>query len=41
MNFQDLHELVRLELLRRIERGALTRTRLAQQAGFQQAPVMR
>jgi transcriptional regulator with XRE-family HTH domain len=39
MNFQDLHELVRLELLRRIERGALTRTRLAQQAGFQQAHI--
>jgi plasmid maintenance system antidote protein VapI len=39
MNFQDLHELVRLELVRRIERGALTGTRLAQQAGFQQAHI--
>jgi transcriptional regulator with XRE-family HTH domain len=39
MNFQDLHELLRLELLRRIERGTLTRTRLAQQAGFQQAHI--
>src|ERR1700678_4573981 len=39
MNFQDLHELLRLELLRRIERGTLTGTRLAQQAGFQQAHI--
>jgi transcriptional regulator with XRE-family HTH domain len=39
MNFQDLHELLRLELLRRIERGALTGTRLAQQAGFRQAHI--
>lgn len=39
MNFQDLHELVRLELLRRIERGALTGSRLAHQAGFQQAHI--
>lgn len=39
MNFQDLHELLRVELLRRIERGALTQNRLAQQAGFQQAHV--
>jgi hypothetical protein len=39
MNFQDLHELVRAELFRRIERGALNRTRLAQQAGFQQAHI--
>ncbi len=39
MNFQDLHELVRLELLRRIERGVLTGSRLAQQAGFQQAHI--
>jgi transcriptional regulator with XRE-family HTH domain len=39
MNFQDLHELVRLELLRRIERGTLTGSRLAQQAGFQQAHI--
>jgi hypothetical protein len=39
MNFQDLHELLRLELLRRIERGTLTGGRLAQQAGFQQPHV--
>jgi hypothetical protein len=39
MNFQDLHELLRLELQRRIERGALTGSRLAQQAGFQQAHI--
>ena len=39
MNFQDLHELLRLELLRRIERGALTGSRLAQLAGFQQAHI--
>jgi hypothetical protein len=39
MNFQDLHELLRLELVRRIERGALTGSRLAQQAGFQQAHI--
>ncbi|QHS52751.1 helix-turn-helix transcriptional regulator [Edaphobacter sp. 12200R-103] len=39
MNFQDLHELIRLELMRRIERGTLTGTRLAQQAGFQQAHI--
>ena len=39
MNFQDLHELLRLELLRRIERGSLTQSRLAQQAGFQQAHI--
>ncbi len=39
MNFHDLHELLRLELLRRIERGTLTGSRLAQQAGFQQAHI--
>src|SRR6185312_10435896 len=39
MNFHDLHELLRLELLRRIERGALTGSRLAHQAGFQQAHI--
>jgi transcriptional regulator with XRE-family HTH domain len=39
MNFQDLHELVRAELVRRIERGTLTQNRLAQQAGFQQAHI--
>lgn len=39
MNFHDLHELLRVELLRRIQRGTLTGSRLAQQAGFQQAHV--
>jgi plasmid maintenance system antidote protein VapI len=39
MNFQDLHELVRLELLRRVDQGDLTGTKLAQQAGFQQAHI--
>jgi hypothetical protein len=39
MNFQDLHELLRLELLRRIELGSLTGTALARQAGFRQAHI--
>jgi transcriptional regulator with XRE-family HTH domain len=39
MNFQDLHELLRLELVRRIEQGAITGSRLASQAGFQQAHI--
>jgi len=39
MNFQDLHELLRVELVRRIERGTLTGTRLAHQAGFKSAHV--
>jgi transcriptional regulator with XRE-family HTH domain len=39
MNFQDLHENLRLELLRRIELGGLTGTALARQAGFQQAHI--
>jgi len=39
MNFQDLHELLRLEVLRRIESGDLTGTRLAGQAGFQQGHI--
>jgi hypothetical protein len=39
MNFQDLHELLRLELLRRIERGVLTGSSLARQAGFRQAHI--
>jgi plasmid maintenance system antidote protein VapI len=39
MNFQDLHELLRLELVRRIERGNLTGTHLARQVGFQQAHI--
>ena len=39
MNFQDLHEFLRLELVRRIEEGDLTGTRIAQQAGFRQGHV--
>ncbi len=39
MNFHDLHELLRLEVLRRIEAGELTGTRLAQQTGFRQAHI--
>jgi hypothetical protein len=39
MNFQDLHELLRLELTRRIDQGTLTGSQLARQAGFQQAHV--
>jgi len=39
MNFQDLYELVRLELLRRIGSGNLTGTALAEQAGFKQGHV--
>jgi hypothetical protein len=39
MNFHDLQEMLRLELLRRIERGILTGTRLAQQTGFRQAHI--
>ncbi len=39
MNFAELQELLRLELVRRIEAGALTGTRLAQQTGFQQAHI--
>lgn len=39
MNFRDLHELLRLELLRRIELGVLTGTGLARQAGFRQAHI--
>ena len=39
MNFQDLHELLRVELVRRIEQGTLTGSRLAVQAGFQQAHI--
>jgi transcriptional regulator with XRE-family HTH domain len=39
MTFADLHERLRLELLRRIEAGTLTGSRLAQQAGFQQAHI--
>ncbi len=39
MNFQDLHELLRLELLRRVEHGSLTGTSLARQASFRQAHI--
>lgn len=39
MNFKELHEALRLELLRRIESGDLTGTALARQSGFQQAHV--
>ena len=39
MNFQDLHELLRKELLRRIDRGDLTGTALARDAGFRQAHI--
>ena len=39
MNFQHLHELLRLELLRRIEQGELTGTKLAQQTDFRQAHI--
>lgn len=39
MNFQELHGQLRLELLRRIERGDLTGTALARQSGFQQAHI--
>jgi hypothetical protein len=39
MNFQDLQELLRLELLRRIELGMFTGTGLARQAGFRQSHI--
>ena len=39
MNFQDLHELLRLELLGRIESGSLTGTALARQSNFKQAHI--
>ena len=39
MTFQDMHELLRLELNRRIDRGTLTGTLLARQTGFQQAHI--
>src|SRR6266567_2680639 len=39
MTFQDLHELLRMETLRRVELGMLTRTGLAREAGFQQAHI--
>lgn len=39
MNFQDLQELLRQEMQRRIHRGELTGTALAEQAGFKQAHI--
>ena len=39
MNFEDLHEALRLELTRRIERGQLTGTALARQVGFKQGHI--
>ncbi|MDP9050160.1 MAG: helix-turn-helix domain-containing protein [Acidobacteriota bacterium] len=39
MNFNDLHEGLRVELGRRIERGTLTGTELARQTGFKQAHI--
>ncbi len=39
MNFTDLHERLRLELIRRIEADTLTGSRLAQQTGFRQAHI--
>jgi hypothetical protein len=39
MNFRDMHENLRLELLRRIERGVLTGSLLARQTGFRQAHI--
>jgi transcriptional regulator with XRE-family HTH domain len=39
MNFQDLHERLRLKLLGRIESGGLTGTALARQSNFKQAHI--
>lgn len=39
MNFQTLHELLRLELLRRVDRGQMTGTTLARQTGFKQGHI--
>jgi hypothetical protein len=39
MTFEDLHEFLRLELLRRIDRGLLTGVTIARQAGFRQAHI--
>ncbi|HEV2646863.1 MAG TPA: hypothetical protein VGU46_10915 [Acidobacteriaceae bacterium] len=39
MTFEDLHEYLRLELLRRIDRGLITGVAIARQAGFQQAHI--
>jgi hypothetical protein len=39
MNFEDLHELLRRELQRRIDRGELSGAAIARSAGFQQAHI--
>jgi len=39
MNFRDMHEHLRLELLRRIDRGVLSGALLARQTGFRQAHI--
>jgi hypothetical protein len=39
MNFSQLHERLRLELVRRIDRGVLTGSMLARQTGFGQAHI--
>lgn len=39
MNFRELHERLRLELLGRIESGSLTGTALARQSNFRQAHI--
>jgi hypothetical protein len=39
MNFQDLHESVRVELERRVQAGLITATSLAHQSGFRQAHI--
>lgn len=39
MTFEDLHEALRLELLRRIDEGNLTGVAIARQAGFRQAHI--
>lgn len=39
MNFSELHERLRLELLRRIDRGGLTGALLARQTGFRQSHI--
>jgi hypothetical protein len=39
MNFSELHERLRLELLRRIDRGGLSGALLARQTGFRQSHI--
>jgi hypothetical protein len=39
MNLRDIHEQLRLELLRRIDRGVLSGSLLARQTGFRQAHI--